>query len=494
MKRIVLALFMALSATVATAQEYVRIDSVIRPYIHFDYQSWMDSGKPVHPSYSLLFYYAWSNYADDTHSWSQDTCTKGCVLGDMLQYNYIEGGADIYGISVMLDVFEGGAHGHHPMPYGLYPSDFLYLYEATPDTFEQKGMLMIDLFCDTVYPTIYTGQGNNEHDCNLPFGHMYSCRNATPDNDYWFFFDKPIHVEDSFYVGASSNWFLWEDMHLDYILGYTGEDVPPTADVYYGLWDPLATSGAGQYDFCYDEECLTPYMKKKVRWRADSTTYRVSRPNGFRLNEWVPTETREFWMIFPLIKTYDTIWTVDTPDCLPVRDFGIMSRFGDTVILRSSPLEGRSEYQVSYGPEGTDPDSGTFVNVNNNRWRFIDTLHSGEVMVAYVRTVCRELDTLRYSEWSESVEWQTRVGIVQPDEDVRLSSRIHLQPNPAKDRVAVVTPCGVKGIEVYGSYGIRWREFPAGSTSFDVSDWAKGTYIVVVRTLAGSVTKKLVVE
>ena len=491
MKRIVLTLCMLLTVTVATAQEYVRIDTVIRPYIEFDYLSWMDSGKPLVISANWLTYYSWSNSADAVHSWSQDTCSKAFVHGDMLQYNYIEGGADIYGISVMLSVFNGGAHGYHPMPYGFYPSEFLYLYEATPDTFEQKGTLMIDLFCDTIYPTVYTGQSNLLHDCNVEFETQYT----TPGiEDYRFFFDKPIHVSDSFYVGASNNHWQWEKLHLDYITGVTAEDVPPSATAYYGLWDPLATFNSQWDSLCYGEECLTPFMKKKVRWTLDSNLYHGNIPIEFRLNEWVPTETREFWMIFPLIATYDTIWTVDTPDCLPVQDFRIMSRYGDTVMLRWNPLEGRSEYQVSYGPEGTAPDSGTFVNVNTNRWRFIDTLHTGEIMVAYVRTVCRELDTLRYSEWSEGVEWQTRVGIVQPDEDVRLSSRVFLQPNPAKERVEVVTPCGVKGIEVYGSYGIRWREFPAGTTSFDVNDWAKGTYVVVIHTLAGCVTKKLVVE
>lgn len=111
MKRIVLTLCMLLTVTVATAQEYVRIDTVIRPYIEFDYLSWMDSGKPLVISANWLTYYSWSNSADAVHSWSQDTCSKAFVHGDMLQYNYIEGGADIYGISVMLSVFNGGAHG-----------------------------------------------------------------------------------------------------------------------------------------------------------------------------------------------------------------------------------------------------------------------------------------------------------------------------------------------------------------------------------------------
>ena len=45
MKKIVLAVLLAMAAGMAAAQGYVRIDTVIRPYIEFDYQGWRDSGN-----------------------------------------------------------------------------------------------------------------------------------------------------------------------------------------------------------------------------------------------------------------------------------------------------------------------------------------------------------------------------------------------------------------------------------------------------------------
>ena len=493
MRRTVLTVLSVMMSATVLAQGYVRIDTVIRPYIQFDYRAWIDSGKPLGPTFSRLTYC----YCHPDSMWADYVC------GDLLQYNYLEDGADVCGLSVWLLTPGSPHYNPHPGTAVFWPAEYLYLYEATPDTFEEKGKLMIDLY---VAPTnlhgIWPRNWNNLFDCDTIMGY-YEVDvgiNHTDLYEYQFFFDKPIHVEDSFYVGMSSSRFEY----LEFIAEHP-EEAGYIDWVYEGV-GLLSTMGEGYFHYhvqtldYFGEECLMPYMKQKIRWRKEGGSgYSgigpiLHLPIHFPLNEWAPTQARDFWMIFPLIKTYDTIWTVDTPACLPVRDFSIMSRYGDTVMLRWSPLEGRSEFQVSYGPEGMDPDSGTLVNVTSNRWRFIDTLHTGEVMTAYVRTVCRELDTLRFSEWSEGVEWQTRVGIVQPDEDVRLSSRIHLQPNPAKERVEVVTPCGVKGIEVYGSYGIRWREFPAGTAAFDVSDWAKGTYVVVIRTLAGSVTKKLVVE
>ena len=46
MKRMVLTMCLSMMFAVVTAQGYVRIDTVIRPYIDLDYQSWIDSNMP----------------------------------------------------------------------------------------------------------------------------------------------------------------------------------------------------------------------------------------------------------------------------------------------------------------------------------------------------------------------------------------------------------------------------------------------------------------
>ena len=461
-------MFAVMYNTAVSAQGYVRIDTLIRPYIQFDYQSWMDSGNP------LCF---WTTQMSFTYGG-----VETYLDGDCVQYNYIDGEVEIYGLEAWLWMTEYvSGVPVYPATDSPSPAEYLYLYDAKPDTFELKAQ--VPIMANDSTPFVWTGWWNS-NDTSCLTGASW------PEpllRQYRYYFGTPVQLKDSFYVGGSNQLYRWGDLYIE--TGGQGE-IPPQVQFQYGAMTTMKNYMNPNYLHVGDE-CQKPATKTKVRWTRTTLSWQ---PIGFPVNEWVPSESPHFWMVFPLIKVYDTIWTVDTPACLPVRDFSIMSRYGDTVMLRWSPLEGRSEFQVSYGPEGMDPDSGTLVNVTTNRWRFIDTLHTGEVMTAYVRTVCRELDTLRFSEWSEGVEWQTRVGIVQPDEDVRLTSRIHLQPNPAKERVKVVTPCGVKGIEVYGSYGIRWREFPAGTADFDVSDWAKGTYVVVIRTLAGSVTKKLVVE
>ena len=231
----------------------------------------------------------------------------------------------------------------------------------------------------------------------------------------------------------------------------------------------------------------------RLHWEPNSS-YLNDYLNGtllynLRPNEWTYQTVPEFFLVLPIFKVYDTIWTVDTPACTPVWDFRIMSRYDNTVRLRWSHDGTHNEWQLSYGPQGIRPEDGTMVTCHTNTWSYDDTV--GELMVAYVRTVCRELDTVRYSEWSEGVEWLVLQGVDQPEVG---QPEVVLRPNPAKERVEVVSPAEVKRIEVYDAGGVKWRELPRGTSGFAVDEWPKGTYMVVVHTSAGTVTKRLVVE
>ena len=216
---------------------------------------------------------------------------------------------------------------------------------------------------------------------------------------------------------------------------------------------------------------------------------------GLINHEWVNYDTRDFWMVLPIVKTYDTVWAVDTPACAAVQGFNIMSRFGDTIVLRWVPDDIHDEWQISYGPEGTGPDDGTKVFCHTNRWRYIDTLHDGVPMVAYVRTVCRELDTLRFSPWSWGLTWRGQADIVLP-EGGRLAGSVRLMPNPASEQVLVLSEHRMEGVEVYQSDGRQYATLRAEgySASLSVKDWPKGVYVLRIRTTSGPVLQKLSVE
>lgn len=469
MKKFLVVIVALLLFKTLNAQVTMRIDTIISPYFEFDYEDWLNS-DPQHPLFigmSPIFLETWRHYEPQLHSGSPRR---------LVQYNYIEGGADVYGIAFWASNY----NWEEP----IFPPDSLYLFDAMPDTFMLKIQMPIGVLDNSA---VYDRWHQPER-INFP----YSCEDSmhfeeVPQYRSWrYFFDKPIHVGDSFYVGASDN-----SQKYMYMLYEFNHDTAREEGVTFPGQNParFVYMNTGSEYSVYDS-CWMPVKKVKVKEDARMSANLADGLNAFVTGEWIPAETYMFWAIVPLIGTYDTVWIVDTPACNSVTGFGIMSHFGDTVMLRWNPLEGRSEYQVSYGPLGTEPDSGTFETVTINRWRYIDTVHNGEAIKAHVRTVCRELDTLRYSEWSNGVVWQTRFCEVESHEE----GGVRVLPNPATEKVEIVTSCGVKGIEVYGSNGKRWRDFPPDTTVFDVSDWAKGTYVVVIHTLSGSVTKKLVVE
>lgn len=74
-----------------------------------------------------------------------------------------------------------------------------------------------------------------------------------------------------------------------------------------------------------------------------------------------------------------------------------------------------------------------------------------------------------------------------------LQRTVALMPNPASDRVRVVSSSGLSLVEAYDAAGVKVAEQrAAGSeTALDTRGWAAGQYVVVVHTPIGVVSKKL---
>lgn len=468
----------------AQTPTYIRIDTVYKPYFQFDYKQWIDTDN-THPlaANDVPFQVPQIFYQDD------DTTIYAPAYyhGDALQYNYFEEPTEVYGLAMYNSdywnqVFDRDhVYCGHSEPLR---QEYLYLYDAMTDTFQLMARVPWTYTAPVVrtdtFPLVQNVLG---HICGQEVHRDYEFLFCRRD----FYFDKSIRVQDSFYVGFSNNW------------GKRNIDDPDTADWYRTSYSVFTTSftttqhGMVNRYMSPDSAC---WIKNRMRLFWTPTYVDTFAPGivehylyNLRPNEWVYKIVPEFFLVLPIIRVYDTVWAVDTPACTPVWTFDIMSRYGNTVRLRWTHDGTHNEWQVSYGPQGTSPDDGTKEYCHTNMWSYEDTV--GEQMVAYVRTVCRELDTLRYSEWSEGVEWRVNVGIGSPGGDL---TGVGLKPNPSSEWVEVVSPGEVQGIEVYDAGGVKWREMPRGTVGFTVRDWAKGTYMVVVHTAKGSATKRLVVE
>ena len=453
---------------VAAAQEpakTMRVDTLLAPYFQFDYNQWIAEhpySQVISNAQGFSLYEASSMYS-----------------GGLLQYNYVDRPTDIYGIEVYGNYFSAFP-GCTDLPF--FPVDSLFLYEAAPDTFQLLKAVLFDNM-DTSHRRGFVSLPRVRH-----HAHYTSCDSIkdeitqNPMRRWVFLFDKPVTVEDSFYVGGTN--YSGEYLRL-YMEWYASRDsLPPLPEMNtpgYGLLHP------GHFNS--DTACTLPLMLKKVKFGAGNSNFAQYYHVG--VWEWAYHRQRFFWMIMPIIATYDTIWTIDTPACTPIYNLRQLSRFGNTMTLQWNHDGSHSEWQVSYGPQGIDPDSGTLETCTTARWRYEDT--SGVPMVAYVRTVCRELDTLRFSTWSEGLEWYV------PQEGVPTASpgspaAVVLRPNPASALVELAANRRILGVDVYGMDGVLKLKLPQGSAAFDVRGWAEGTYLVVVHTSAGRDTKRLVVR
>lgn len=512
-KYLFLTVMALLSLAEAPGQDIVRIDTVIEPYFEFDYRRWFESDTS-HPIayHSTPFMtlggvpqFPFSQVPDDL--WYPDTTRYRInyfkeLSGEQVQYNYIEGGATIHGIVAW--------SYPRPNPEGLesYPMNDLLLYDAMPDT-----LILLEQVPLSDFSPSYTHP-------RFPVRHLVanSCDGAvdlvTNDphyGDQYVLFDKPVRVADSFYVGATQK-RLEAQAAYNWAFAVSrgpGSELPP-----YGnntrRWKIIMLSDFGTY---YDSTCWPPPIKMKQRWTLPeslttffdtssfwSYPHRYQPPVGYTVNQWIDRYELDFFMIVPLIEAYDTLWDYELPACPRVEWFSVTDQRGDTTVLHWQSADAtHREWQLSYGPRGSEPDDGTFVTCRGTSWRHIDSLHTGDSMSAWVRTVCRDEDYLRYGDWSHEVTWGGQPAPLwtgQPFGNVRLDGLVRLSPNPAHDRVEVASAYRLTGVEVYSMDGRqRYRADAQGlACTFSVEGWPQGSYIVLVQTASGTSTKKLLVR
>lgn len=484
MKKYIIIAIMALSLSLGgQAQHIVHIDTVLTPYFQFDYEDWLES-DPFHKASLGSSYFCCYPGSPQVPLIRGGQATA--ILGDQLQYNYIEGGADVYGIAVWNPYYDT-----NNLEY--YVQEDLFLYDALPDTFMLKATLPytpgsnVNYF-NTRFPTKWMQHGSG---CVVPdfFGYNTQRNSA-------HFFDKPIHVTDSFYVGATQRGFANLMIHMHD--GEGGHCPVPHR------WGHIIVSNMGQFG---DSTCW-PRIKLKQRFTISNpflyslsiAAWNDSIPEGYILNQWVDRIAVDFCLIVPIIGHTDTLWDYELPDCPWVRWLNVTGVYDDTTVLRWDRFDdAHSQWQLAYGPKGIRPEDGTLVDCSRPSWRHIDSLHRGDTLVAWVRTVCNEYGYEYYSDWSDSVEWcgaEQQLWTERPNGNAVTDGMVRLSPNPANADVSVSSAYRLLGVEAYAMDGRAVYKADAhGLThTFSVKGWPQGTYLIMVETASGIATKKLVVR
>lgn len=202
-----------------------------------------------------------------------------------------------------------------------------------------------------------------------------------------YYFDEPITVKDSFYVGHTTYNNLW---------AYPG--ISP-----YDEWNFESTCWSvffrnpNEFSNCPQDQmkCDTfPLMQYK--FKQDE----FQMPRGLKDSSiWYYFNEPYFTIEFPIIEIDSSFY--DGPPqyvCPQVQNFRIAQAAEGTVVFFWDTHGDHQRWQMSYGPAGTEPDDGTIVNC---------PMQVGQIMgldtctdyVAYIRAVCNH-DSIVYSEWS----------------------------------------------------------------------------------------------
>lgn len=282
---------------------------------------------------------------------------------------------------------------------------------------------------------------------------------------YEIFFDKSIEVQDSFYAFVHSP--------------TNGHYSPNFGDVQLAAFYRLRSC-------------------KPSTWRPHSAIYFTM------YNEWQYNNLGYHALIlYPIVDTaaLNAIPPCDTMTC--DRPTGLRVERQEAtladLVWTGAPLHG--QWEVSYGLMGTAPGLGEIIPTTTTT-ATIDGLDSHMHYTAYVRGYCSECH--KWSEWSDGVE--LFVGMFDPEDTtgnhhdtigiamVEQLSRV--VPNPARERVQVMSSFGLRQVDIYDMQGKleRSARVTGYSTELDIRGFAKGLHLVNIFTPAGVVTKRLVVE
>ena len=401
--------------------------------------------------------------------------------GEVLQYCYTNTPLKIIGIATSCAPFD--SQNENPSW-----QEYLRLYDATERDFILKKEVQYSYNTPVRYMELVY-KCPSYSDMNINMQEINCCDNPPPTQYYLrpireYYFDKPVTVYDSFYVGYTTESFCI-DFHPELptpnwnrILGWT-----------IG-WDSHLAD-------CSNPCGNTPIQLHKYRHlRKDMDT--LSSTYGDTIDKnWHWMLSPFFMLEFPIV-AIDSSYIIPPYECPPIESPRIANIGDDWVILLWNTHPDQNSWQISYGPQGTDPDEGIIVDCPI-QVRRLDGLDTCTHYTAYIRAVC-DHDSICYSQWSEPIDIYICDTAGNGGDSISITSALsqmtNIVPNPASTSVTVYSSFQLTGIEAYDLHGVKMLDIKASgvSATIDVATWPHGVYIVIVHTPVGNVAKKLVVS
>ena len=304
-------------------------------------------------------------------------------------------------------------------------------------------------------------------------------------NVYEVYFDEPVTVYDSFYVGVTGNnkwvppyyaWNTWGNSYpyvtfagTHYCFDNYADNVKPQPTHYKCK---LHFFNYANYDYHYNVTDTNWHTRNKIDILADWTN-------------------NVYMFIFPIIDTSHELV------CQQSRNLTLAYRNGGIVTLVWEGGYNAQQWELSMCNDDCAPDSGTITQWTS-RLATVAGLEKGTWYTAWVRSVC---DSVHISDWCDSIRFYI------PDDDpndpddpesieTTADRYTYLMPNPASETVTVASSFRIAEVELFSLDGrsLLRSKVDAMSTTLNLDALAAGTYIVRIATNGGTTYKKLVVK
>ena len=448
---------------------------------------------------SPIYYYQWWS-----ETWLADTSHRLTAFprnyfsekypgfhGEILQYYYTDTPLQIIGMATSCIKTSPSNPSYEWTRDFLYP-EYIRLYDASEESF----VLIKEIPYDQQTPKRYMNLELRDPPDHILFDRC--CYWEYPDNILTvpireYYFDKPITLTDSFYLGYT----------VENTYGFTFDIHRETIDAKQIHIRPWALNWEGENftrNVQCDHTCISmPHQLHKYRnivWdmNMDSPTYGDTIDTSF---VWHWSADPYYFVQFPIV-VIDSSYIIPPYECPPVTNFRIAHQGEGRAVLYWDTHADQNSWQVCFGPQGTPPDSCTHFNcpIQVGDIRGLDSCTHYD---AYVRAVCYH-DSTCYSQWVGPLDIFICDATTGGGDDslhtiTALNVLTNIVPNPASFQATVYSSFQINRITAYSSNGQLVFDTPLSglSATLDLKGWTPGFYIVIIHTPLGKVAKKLVV-
>ena len=461
--------------------------------VFFDLQAQIYTGLDTIPGRCPNYYY--SEWYDECPMFNTDSANftpvfYGCGMGILIRENYTPSKLKINGVGAMVDIVTQSMYGICLDTVRLPEYVYLYQWSDTEDSLTLVDSARWDMVTPKLMllPTVSDSIAQTHPEVSQQYLRCYV---------YEAYFDKPVYVDSTFFVGGSFNSNIREMVRNDYYYTHL-----PTE--YYTVHS--VSIRGGDCPLKYKKFYTLPF--RYIPWRYNT----FGRDNPF--GHFLPIVDNHRVDVFSDDSTMGSVsgsgvfpepWC-DTVRAMPIYGYKFTHwSDGNTDNPRIICPSGDTALTAYFAEAG---DCTVTVQSNNEEWGVVEGGGTYPEQQPVTLTAI-PVERFIFDHWNDGDWHNPRTFILTQDttfaaffipDPVNVDEAdifgIELLPNPAREQITVASLFVIREVEVFTLTGKLALRQEAGdmATTVDISSLPAGTYMVRIQTTKGTAFKKLVVR